>query len=297
MKKWALRAALFLVIGYVIWLESVAFGFQPYQCAANANQGQNACDFLSFAFLPVRIVVRFIEAHDKFFVVVGTGVIAWFTATLWRATSGLKDSTDKLWAAGEAQKTISEQIAAAGDRQVLISSALVDVTIKQKEIARQQFLAQHRPHLKVRHVSLDGIPDTSERLIFKNGDAVKGAFVVVNVGGTKAKIISSNYRIFFSRTGLPPADWDLTVGQSILPADETVEVGVSITVELNDPVDRDRTAAPIEWADGVVPNLFLLGQIRYQDEGGVDRFMGFGRAWGRGRRFQPVANPDWEYED
>lgn len=109
MGKWALGAALLLGAAYTIWLVMVAGGFHPYQCAANPKQGQDACDLVSFAFFPLRVAVRFIETHDKFFVVVGTGVIAWFTATLWRATSGLKDSTDKLWDAGERQAKLTRK--------------------------------------------------------------------------------------------------------------------------------------------------------------------------------------------
>ena len=42
-------------------------GYQPYECAAQGKAQGDACDFLSFAGLPARIIVRFTERYDKFF--------------------------------------------------------------------------------------------------------------------------------------------------------------------------------------------------------------------------------------
>jgi hypothetical protein len=71
---------------------------------------------------------------------IATGVVAWFTITLARATV-------KLQQAGEKQSKILEH-------QTAILGAQGDTAIKQKEIARLQYLVTHRPHLRVRHVSV-----------------------------------------------------------------------------------------------------------------------------------------------
>ena len=43
--------------------------------------------------------------------------------------------------------------------------------------------------------------------------------------------------------------------------------------------------------------LYVMGMIRYRDEGGAERFMGFCRKWHRDGRFSAVDDPDYEWED
>jgi hypothetical protein len=43
--------------------------------------------------------------------------------------------------------------------------------------------------------------------------------------------------------------------------------------------------------------IYVMGQIRYQDEGGRDRFMGFCRVGDGKSGFVAVDDPDYEYED
>jgi hypothetical protein len=71
---------------------------------------------------------------------VATVVVALFTITLAKATGRIQQ-------AGEKQSKILEQ-------QTAILAAQGDTAIKQKEIARLQYLVTHRPHLRVRHVSI-----------------------------------------------------------------------------------------------------------------------------------------------
>jgi hypothetical protein len=121
---------------------------------------------------------------------VATGVVAWFTITLAGATV-------KLQQAGEKQSKILEH-------QTAILGAQGDTAIKQKEIARLQYLVTHRPHLRVRHVSVvtaDHIGHPTS--FFSHGTKIRGGLAVVNVGGTAATIIESRYRIYFSKDGLP----------------------------------------------------------------------------------------------
>jgi hypothetical protein len=211
---------------------------------------------------------------------VAAGIIAWFTVTLARATTGLRTSADD---------------------QIAESKALRKIAETQATIANAQHLAEHRPHLRVRHVSL-GTPQVPLRT--PNVDSeITGGFVVVNVGGTKAKIVDSRYLIHFARTrdGLPmhsPLDdsWteifapnspDLGIGESrAIPIIGNVWIGTDQA--------RGNTFILLrnnEWT------VYVMGQIQYQDDGGNDRFMGFCRRWAGEGTFEAVPDPDYEYED
>jgi hypothetical protein len=43
--------------------------------------------------------------------------------------------------------------------------------------------------------------------------------------------------------------------------------------------------------------MYVMGQIRYRDSGGADRFMGFCRERGTDGRFRAVDDADYEYQD
>src|SRR4051812_29420503 len=75
---------------------------------------------------------------------IAAGIVAWFTIRLARATAAMltiaRDQKAELAKAGE--------IAA---EQAAISGSLADIAIQQKEISRQQFLAEYRPKIIVRN--------------------------------------------------------------------------------------------------------------------------------------------------
>jgi hypothetical protein len=115
---------------------------------------------------------------------VAAGIIAWFTITL-------AGATERLWKAGEKQSQILSQ-------QTAILGTQGDTAVKQKEIARLQYLATHRPHLRVRHVSVVTAHHIGHPTIFfSHGAEIRGGLAVVNE--------ESRYRIFFSKDGLPLA--------------------------------------------------------------------------------------------
>jgi hypothetical protein len=125
--------------------------------------------------------------------------------------------------------------------------------------------------------------------------------IVVNAGSTKAKNVESRYRIFCSKDGLPavaPYDEDF---RSLLIRDQVLDIGESCTIPLKDKIFL---TPPKHGADLVVRQfinenweLYVMGQIRYADEGGHERFMGFCRQWTSDGKFTVVNDPDYEYED
>lgn len=180
-------------------------------------------------------------------------------------------------------------------RQALLTREVI-------KLSRNEFTATHRPKLKVRHVRLResvALPTA----FFNHGEDIDGSIVVVNVGGTKAKIVDSRYRIFFSQESvLPistPYDRDY---QTLFEIGHSLDVGESRTAPIVDKVIMKPAPPGIDvelrqfergrW------KLYVMGWIRYQDEVGADRFMGFCRLRNNeDGRFRAVDDPDYEYED
>ena len=296
-KKWQSRlkvAFLVIVIAYAIWLAMLIAGYQPYECAAQGKAQGDACDFLSFAGLPARIIVRFTERYDKFFGVVGALAVAGFTFTLWRATSGLKDSTDKLWDAGEAQSAISKQIATATEQQVAILALQTDIQKKQHAVGRLQFLAQHRPKIVIRAIrgpeqrdyfakALAGDIDQERKWLF---------LILVNAGGSDADITQfvADYRPITDadRDSLDP----LPVGTALVtpPVPVTLKVGEQRVFEITSGSMRSGTA--------YVGDEVVSGSISYTDGANIERVTAFSRTRSRiDGKFTASDDPEKEYAD
>jgi hypothetical protein len=189
-------------------------------------------------------------------------------------------------------------------QQVIIQTSQTAILTKQEEIARQQFLNEHRPRLKVRHVSVVTAEHIGHPTIFFiHGARIRGRLVVVNVGGSKARIIDSFYRIHFSKTGLPVFSPLEDRGHVLLAPEQVLEIGQSLevpitdTIEMNPRDEIDKDAMQLRQFDTEGWEIFVMGQIQYQDEAGHDRFFGFCRKRERDGRFGAVDDPDYEYED
>lgn len=231
--------------------------------------------------------------HHNEIIALGTIFLAWFTYALFKATRGVQDATVKLYEAGE--------------RQIAIAGSQTDLLKAQQEISRLQYLAEHRPRLKVRHVNI--MPPVSgpighSTLPFIHGAEVKAALVVVNVGGSEAEIVTTRHRIFVSRVGLPPLPPYITKWHAdFLKQGEILESGKTTTS--TDLIDTLVMDGPLPGTDlrlrefdegGWV--LYVMGQIRYRTPGSnVQRFMGFCRQRTAEGRFRAVDDADYEYED
>lgn len=224
-----------------------------------------------------------------------TALLVLFTYRLWK-------STEKLWSAGEKQIEVSGKMAEVADRQLAIVGLQTDIQQKQHAVGRLQYFATHRPRLRVRHVTIKNGEVMKDQTFFFDHDAkIGGYLVVVNGGGSPADIIETRYRIFATRTGLPPeAPYDDDYRSDLLIAGQTLEAGEScvcpIADKLNMPFETEmgRTLHQFErggWS------LFVMGQIRYQDQGGAERFMAFCRERKSDGRFRAVDDPDYEFED
>jgi hypothetical protein len=216
---------------------------------------------------------------------------------VWVGYRQISDARDSIAAAVKSANA-AEKAANAAEAQTAIIGSQSDTIMKQHAVGRLQFLAAHRPRLRVRHVSIV----TAERfghptIFFSHGEEIKGGLIVVNIGGTKATIVESRYRIYFSREGLPiTAPYDETFHNLLLP-EQVLDVGESCATPIADQIFMNPNRTTLRQFERDGWTLYVMGQIRYQDEGGCDRFMGFCREWADDGRFHPVKDPDYEYED
>jgi hypothetical protein len=175
---------------------------------------------------------------------------------------------------------------------------------RQADLAKRQHIAAYPPRLRVRHVI---VPTSFGDMVgqptfgFDDDEDVEAGLAVVNVGGSDAKIIRSSYRIYFSRTGLPirsPLD---TSDLTLIAPQKILTVGEAWVGFLTDKI----VMKPVPEMGMKVLNrfhredwkLYVMGAIRYQDEGGNDHFMGFCRERAKDGRFFAVDDPDYEYTD
>lgn len=233
-----------------------------------------------------------------------TGDLALYTKLLFAATAALAIVTCALVAVGFRQvKDAKDSIAAA----VTAANAAKAST----ELAERQFVATNRPRLIVRSVTIArGIgSDSSQRPLYQIGTHIGGSLTVVNAGETDAQIIGGVYRFYWTNRELPMQHpWIEEGKEKIRPLfgdEKPIILGRAqrfVTVSSIDPLDRQITGPNI--IDGCL--LYLMGIIRYADIGPMprERTMSFCRLWHSSRFdpsrdgwFEPVINPDYEYED
>jgi hypothetical protein len=261
------RVALCVVLLLLLaWLASWTLGLSGQICNQQAATQQSECPSYNLVFVVLWHLIEIANWLSPALTALATIAIGYFTWTIWH--SG--EDTTKL-------------------------------VKKQADIAEAQHLAEHRPHLRVRHVFL-GTPQVPLHSPNINSE-ISGGLVVVNVGGTKAKIVDSRYLIHFARTqnGLPmhsPLDDSWTEifarNSSDLGIGESRSFGIVGNVSV-EPIETARSTfisfGNNEWT------VYVMGQIQYQDDGENDRFMGFCRRWSGNGTFEAVPDPDYEYED
>lgn len=191
---------------------------------------------------------------------------------------------------------------------------------RQSARADAEYIAAHRPKLRVRNVSLHGVW-RSGRLgrgfvaVMRPGQSITGKLYVANIGGTPANIISSHCEIYWSNQGIPgerlyektaPTNFIKgTIGMgdvmsiSIKSARLTITDGASGFYETTG-FDPDETPVKADVPDpgGLDYELYVLGKVLYQDDRGVPHETAFCRVYDpRIDQFRPVENPDYEYEE
>ena len=184
----------------------------------------------------------------------------------------------------------------SAEKQMLIAGQQTDIQLKQHAIGRLQFIADKRPRLHVRHVIV-GTP------LACGPNKITGSLVVVNQGGTEARIVDSRCRVLWESVGLPMQP-PLNDARSLplhSPNDGPIVAGASRVYPITaTELLLDAYRHNIE-SRGI--KLYVMGYIRYADLDEKERFMGFCREYepppvtGGNSRFKRVENEDYEYED
>ena len=168
-------------------------------------------------------------------------------------------------------------------------------------LALKETIAAHRPQLKVRHISIDIEQPGS---IWTIEAAITGTLVVVNSGGTSAKITASGFRIYFGDGDLPMIERvdtkrlpfiDLGTGPLLLAAGDSRLIPFSALPGIAPGHENDIIVMKSADADGMY--MYIFGHIQYHDLDGNARFMGFCRRWSGRGTFAPGDNPEYEYSD
>lgn len=220
------------------------------------------------------IFLKFFEVitHAEFWTALATVAIATYTRTLYWATKGLKESTDRLW-----------------------------------DAARSEFLSTHRPKIRLKHIwiaSQDGLSFSGK---LKADVPLTVRLDFVNIGETDAIISLINFItvILDHDAKLPqrppynqPGVRQFPVGAFRLGS------GITFTIPVSD--NHVLSKAEVGAVELGASNLFFIGTIEYWDDAknvrqtAFCRRMVFTHVFGHSSsegRFIKVKDPDYEYQD
>jgi hypothetical protein len=139
-------------------------------------------------------------------------VIAIFTGTLWKATKGLRESTEKLWKTAEDQRL---EARTAADRQFEINQQSIS-------LARMEFEYTFRARISISNV-----------IIERGGGRVSIAikFVMENTGGSPAT------RLMISFSAIKGPEWHAPTRESLHMAPQLDEMGLVLAPKVAEPKD------------------------------------------------------------
>jgi hypothetical protein len=242
--------------------------------------------------------------------VVAAIILAYVTFLLFVATDRLAVTTRDLAGVGRDQvremelaRVLTERRVDLQEKQFLLTGRQTDLAEKQHGLQREQYLAEHRPRIKIRSIGILGAPGGIGPM-FLEGRFINGSLVLVNAGASDATIREAEYRFFWGRWGLPMVP-PLLPGQvqplfeGMLPHKMTGHESCLIPIKSNEPLTKEAQSIIL----GGPFHLYVMGAVRFSDWDLKDRWMGFCHHYvlpeisGGEGRFVPVDNPDYEYED
>jgi hypothetical protein len=221
------------------------------------------------------------------------------------ATRDLAVFTDELARGAHEQYTemrLARALAERGldleEKQFLLAERQCDLAGRQHGLQREQYLAEHRPRIKIRSI---GITRPPAGALFQSDRVVKGSLVIVNVGASEATLRQADYRFFCKSGGLPmapPLQQVKQLFESMLPYTMSGHESCLIPIESDGPLGEEAR----EILVGGPAHLYVMGAVLFSDWNLKERWMGFCQKYtlpqtsaGEGR-FVPVENPDYEYE-
>jgi hypothetical protein len=186
-----------------------------------------------------------------------TGVLARYTYRLFRVTADL-----------------------ARDTKIASDKALAAST-EATNLARQDFVATHRPRIRLREF----------RLVELGSGRLGVRCTLTNIGSGKALIGGMGAKVrLFVRDELPPVDYMGTESISLMKTFRPGALDEQVTISC--PIATEKLKEAIEYRD-----LYVFGYVAYRDEMDNGYMAAFCRRYDRFlNRFRVVDDPDYEYE-
>jgi hypothetical protein len=217
--------------------------------------------------------------------------------------NGPKDSDPDWW-----MIILTAGLVVVGFGQVLVLARQTDIinkglaeTRKATKLTRKSVALLNRPRFVARSVS---VKDTAPMFEPEALRPVAGSFYISNAGTGRGRIVSVDCQVFRGQT-LPTAwpfaaDRSRNANKSPSSDDDAVEWLYSgEAVEW--PFETQLAAVDMENLAGTIYQtigVYVMGKISYRDDTGTFRTAGFCRKWDQSTgRFQPVADPDYEYAE
>jgi hypothetical protein len=184
--------------------------------------------------------------------------------------------------------------------QAWIAYRQTPIMKKSTDVAEDNFLATHRPLIRVKHLFL-------ESNIWFGSEPIVAALVFANVGSTNANIIGIRGGCgIVPRDDALPARPRLSEPSFVPPSDlATILAGRSVEIPDNyfhDPLSKSEIAAIRDKS----ATLYCFGSVEYQDRHGQGRVrttnycyrLAFPRNGATNNvRFRAYHDPDYEYQD
>lgn len=287
-KREAILVALLVTAFWAVVFVLTSDASIPYEICEPAKEGVKQATTECARYKLISFTIHEVGTHldiiSAFITAVATAFIARYTLTL-------KKSTDRLWEAGDKQF-----------RQAQASALRQDLrTQEQLRLARDEFVSNHRPIIRVRGVTVSAFGARFGVNNFSHGQEIEIEFIVSNVGSTDANVTDGRYRVYCFNTPEPKNDslfgefpQKIPGANFTLAPGEAKRLFVTTRIVLNEPPAGERIMrqfAVENW------RMHIIGHIDYRDKLDRKRQTGFLRELEPGGGFRRIENSDYEYED
>jgi hypothetical protein len=238
-----------IVLIVVAILAGMIWGVVPTQgqiCRETTDPAREYCATHNIAYVSLWSVGHVLNEYGGLITAIATIFVAFFTYTL--------------WGTGKRQARLIMDGRRTAHRQFLLLGRQTDLLEKQKEIARIEFLATHRPQITVHGVDYISVPTGSG-----DGRSVIGATIICfNAGTNGAAKVETRGEIVVM--------WENNLGFDIMRpiVQEFRDVAAGGKLRFSVVSDRGLIDLPPNS-----PPAICVGQIAYWDDAGVRRETGF----------------------
>jgi hypothetical protein len=250
-QRWKSAALIVLAVLFVLYMASLGLPLEYEVCHPNDYTHAKECADYHFGPGIVAAVIAWADIHNGLVTAFATVGIGIFTLTLWNTSR----------------------------QQGRIAQASID-------LARQEFIASHRPKIIVSGFQMQSDPE------LRIGEKVEFIFVARNVGDSPARVIEVRSATFVLKEKAP------------IPSDITFPFKEKFAITL---VSQEHELFPGNGGSELEGNepmeifggskiLLCMGTIVYLDESGTRRETGFCRRYrSRNQAWDTISDSQYEY--